>query len=243
MYNKRREDMILLYSGGLDSYIGWHFLDRPRTVYIDIEHRYRFNELKAIGVTIPETKVIYRRLYLGDVERPDAYIPMRNAFLLLATALEADMEKGEQIAMVVQKGELDLEDRTPWFFHTMSTILSTLNKCNMRVISPFFDMTKTDMVKWYVTQRLPIKDLKRTWSCYNPSPDIATGGYIPCGACGACFRRWVAFELNGIQETYTMNPWETRLAEEYIQKMKAGKYDEQRTDETFRALKSVGVTI
>jgi hypothetical protein len=25
--------------------------------------------------------------------------------------------------------------------------------------------------------------------------------------------------------------------------MKAGKYDEQRTDETFRALKSVGVTI
>lgn len=228
--------MKLLYSGGLDSYIGWHFLGKPDTIYVDIKHGYNSKERKAIQQTIPETKIVEDVLNLHLFEQADAYIPMRNAFLVLTAALHSDLNKGEEIVLVVQKGELDLGDRTPWFLHTMGTLMSAMNKSNMKVTSPFFEMTKTDMLKWYMSQGLSKYTLKKTVSCYSNS-------YIPCGSCGACFRRWVAFENCGLKEDYLVNPWETQLAKEYIEKMKDGKYDKDRTKETIYAFKSVGVTI
>ena len=76
----------------------------------------------------------------------------------------------------------------------------------------------------------------KTRSCYFEGP-------VPCGACDACFRRWVSFKCNGIEETMENNilEWEGTL--KYINKMKKGLYDQTRTDETFKALELAGVSI
>jgi len=97
-------------------------------------------------------------------------------------------------------------------------------------------MTKTEMIKWYLVHGFDKENLLKTRSCYFEGP-------VPCGACGACFRRWVSFKCNGIEETMENNilEWEGTL--KYINKMKKGLYDQTRTDETFKALELAGVSI
>jgi 7-cyano-7-deazaguanine synthase in queuosine biosynthesis len=221
---------LLLYSGGLDSYIAWEFLNRPKTLYCKINHRYQSFELEAIKNTIPDT-IIDDSLNLGKWEKPDANIPMRNALMLMIASNYAD-----NLVLVVQKAEMSIPDRSPEFFETIGGFISFLNKRKIQVTTPFAKMTKTEMIKWYLVHGFDKENLLKTRSCYFEGP-------VPCGACGACFRRWVSFKCNGIEETMENNilEWEGTL--KYINKMKKGLYDQTRTDETFKALELAGVTI
>jgi 7-cyano-7-deazaguanine synthase in queuosine biosynthesis len=219
--------MILLFSGGLDSYIAWHYLGKPKTLYCDLGHRYASLEVDAVRRLIPTT-IIDTRLNLADWEEKDAHIPLRNAFLIMIASHYDD-----QVSLVVQKGEMDLPDRSKWFFEKFEDILSDL-RGQMQISSPFYAMTKTQMVQWYIHQGFSVRNLIATRSCFSP-------GVVPCGNCAACFRRWVAFTNNGFSEDYEQDITEYGGIQEYVTKMKAGQYDPVRTLETMEALKSVGV--
>jgi len=222
--------MILLFSGGLDSYIAWHYLDKPKTLYCAINHRYQIQEHKAVIDLIPET-IVDSRLYLGDWEEDDANIPMRNAFFFMIASHYAD-----KICLVVQKGEMSIPDRSPKFFSSFGAWLSWMRDKPIKIFTPFDEMTKTQMVRWYLEQGLNVADLLRTRSCFGDTTS-------PCGACAACFRRWVAFKNNGFSEPYINDILAYDQIPVYIEKMKALKYDELRTEETFTALKDAGYTI
>lgn len=220
--------MILLYSGGLDSFIAWEYLKRPKTIYFDLRHRYSKHERRAIQKTIPWT-IIDSSLNLGHWEKDDADIPMRNAFMIMLASMY-----DKEIVLVVQKGEMSIPDRSSQFFFSFAAWLNWMKGENGHTLtSPFFDMTKTQMVKWYIDQGLSAHQLVKTRSCFSDEEE-------PCGACGACFRRWVAFRNNGIIEHHKHNIMKWDQIPVYIEKMKAGEYDELRTEETFDALKGAG---
>ena len=220
--------MILLYSGGLDSYIAWEYLKRPKTIYFDLGHQYALYEMMAIHETIPGTK-IDDSLHLGQWEKDDADIPMRNAFMIMIASMY-----DKDIVLVVQKGEMSIPDRSDQFFFSFPQWLNWMkDESGHTLTSPFFDMTKTQMVEWYVNQGLSTERLVQTRSCFSSQDE-------PCGACGACFRRWVALMNNGILERHTHNMLHWDQIPVYIEKMKAGKYDELRTEETFKALTEAG---
>jgi 7-cyano-7-deazaguanine synthase in queuosine biosynthesis len=208
-------------------------MERPTTLYCDLGHRY--NEIEKTTVKkLVKTTYIDNRLKLGDFEKPDAHIPLRNAFLILIASLYDD-----GVALVCQKGEQDLSDRSPAFLNRMYETLVLLKETKkVRVLNPFEHMTKASMVAWYVHGGYDVDDLMKTWSCYTEP-----GGRTPCGQCSACFRRWVAMSCNDIKENYLTHPWMTPLAQDYITKMKAGEYDEERVSETFTAFRKVGVSI
>jgi len=222
--------MILLYSGGADSFIAWHYLNKPKTLYFKIGHRYERFELEAIQKTIPNT-ILEDCLKLGKWEEPDANIPMRNAFFFMLASYYDN-----QICLVVQQGEMKIPDRSPEFFESFGSKLSFLHEKGKRIFSPFYHMTKTEMVKWYLDQGLSKEDLLKTRSCFSSFDK-------PCGKCNACFRRWVSFSLNGIEELMTNDIREYKEIPNYIEKMKRGIYDEIRTEETFRALRMAGISI
>jgi hypothetical protein len=96
-------------------------------------------------------------------------------------------------------------------------------------------MTKTEMVKWYLGAGLDPQILISTRSCYSP-------GDNRCGACSACFRRWVAFTNNDISELHENDITKYSEIPKYLEKMKHGKYDPVRAEETLRALRKVGIT-
>ena len=220
--------MILLFSGGLDSYIAWHYLDRPKTLYCNLGHRYAPHELETVKKLIPAT-IIDDRLNLADWELRDATIPHRNVFLaMIASHYDKD------VILVVQQGEMEIPDRSVKFFNEIAEWIGFLDDNVVTLSSPFFKMTKTEMVKWYIDEGLDVETLISTRSCFSP-------GDFPCGDCAACFRRWVAFTNNDIEEHYVSDITKFSLIQDYIFRMKQGEYDPKRTDETFRALTKAGV--
>lgn len=254
-----RTDHVLMYSGGLDSFIAYWYLKfemgiDPTLVYAALGHRYQYQEMERF---IDHQKIIGKPIHidyslsLGHVEEPDAYIPLRNSFLAHVGSFYAD-----NVWLITQKGETMLGDRSLRGFQLMSETMTHLydDGRTITVNTPFWDMTKVDMVSWFKEKGLPTDWLLRTHSCYysqsfakvktfNGYHSHVEQRYIPCGQCSACFRRWVAFELNDISEEYDVDPWSTDLAQSYLKKAKEGYYGWGRDEEIIAALEKKGVTL
>jgi len=221
---------ILLYSGGLDSYIAWWYLGRPKTLYCRLGHRYEAKELEAVRRTIPETVIDDTLINLGrNWEEEDANIPARNLFLVLV----AGMYGADKVWLVVQEGEMEIPDRSERFFEMAIEVCSFLLGKKVEVDTPFRHMTKVEMVGWYLKQGLPVEELLKTRSCYS-------GGEKPCGECGACFRRIMALKLNGLDEEMEVKIESSKIGKEYYRKWKEGKYTGKRGEEMKKFFEILG---
>jgi len=221
---------VLMWSSGLDSTIAWFYLGKPKTVFVNLGHKYHAQEYftcKALAKRLKMDFTLDKRLYMGDHEAPDAYIPMRNLFLAMIGALYGDV-----VYMVFQKGEQSIPDRSPKFLQEASEFLSFLNGRKINVQSPFMDYTKADMVKWFLTKGLPLDVLYKTFSCF--AKDIFES---PCGECPACFRRWIAFEYNNLPLILKRDIKEWSGIPEYVKKIKAGEYEAKRANQMVDVLR------
>jgi 7-cyano-7-deazaguanine synthase in queuosine biosynthesis len=202
---------VLLFSGGLDSFILWRLLGMPRCVYVCLGHRYQSAELNAIRLLHEHLNAhgsalevwLIGGLHLGNLERPDGHIPNRN--LLLTSFAFANLD-ADIIYLGALRGEAS-RDKDARFLRLASKTLTHVRGKKVRVVAPAQRYTKTELVGLFL--RLYPEDahlLRFTTSCYEPHDPLSTG----CGRCMACFRRWVAMTNNGFLETYDRNPatWE-----------------------------------
>ena len=213
---------VLLYSGGLDSYLAREYLlnkghNELECVYYDLKHRYSKQEIETLK-KLPFNVSVDSMLKLGIMEQPDAYIPNRNLFLTMAAASTyADtIWIGGTMSDRVVDNKKDVFDK-------FSAFLSEVNQKHIKIDSPFWDCYKTDAMRWFRIYRSPSfsnADLKpianellnNTFSCFTPSK----GGKVTCSIqdvnekedtyfrynttecmkCAACFRKSV--ELNSV---------------------------------------------
>lgn len=225
---------ILLFSGGLDSYIAWHYLEKPPVLFFDAKQSYAEKELASVQYFAQKYSemdlTIDRTLDVSGWETPSFYIPYRNVLFSMVGSLYAP-----KVHLIGIKGDA-VNDNNPEATEKMSEFYNNFDpESPITVSSPFYEMTKTDIVRWYLEQDLPVEDLTRSRSCYDKN---SSG---QCGRCGSCFRRWVALENNGIMERNDSNPWEWSEVNTYIQNMQTGLYDQTRTEETLAALSKRGV--
>ncbi len=212
---------VLLYSGGMDSLIAWYYLHEPATMYIDLGHKYAHKEIQSINL-LPPRPVTYRSHYGEFFEESDAHIPGRNLYLAMyAAACGYDL-----IHLVTQAGEQSVPDRAPEFYSTASIALSSAFGRQIVVENVFPVLHKHEMVRWYLGAGHPDIHLRVAWSCYNP-PD---SGMLECGACGACFRKYIALEYNDVNTTglfahdihqWGMEHYVSRLSEYSWQRVEA----------------------
>lgn len=223
---------VILYSAGPDSHIAWYYLEKkPDLLYISHNCRYDQKQLNALE-RIKEIEgsnfnvTVDKSIDLSRWEHEDAHLPLRNLFLVQIAALYGY----DKIWLIVQRGETSIPDRSERFMDEVSRSLSDQLERNIVVCSPFLDMTKQDMVEWYVRNWGKIKSLKATVSCFHPSKER-------CGECPACFRRWIAFSNAGIIEKYSKNLLDWPGTKEYMEKMLEGKYEERRATQTLNFLR------
>jgi len=227
---------VVLYSGGPDSFITWQWAKQQdylslTSCYVQLGHRYQPEEIRAVTDTVPATFIEKVVQGMGVWEEDDAHIFGRNAFLCLVAARLLPQGVDGEVLLTVQEDELLIPDRKPKFLKQMSILLTMLREFPTTVYSPWLQMDKTDMVEWYLKEGVP-EELKRTHSCY--SAHRVEGKQ--CGDCAACFRRAVAFGLNGIAEEYTVDPFSSATALRYGRRALAGAYSEKRKGRILMAM-------
>jgi 7-cyano-7-deazaguanine synthase in queuosine biosynthesis len=150
---------------------------------------------------------IEHNLSLGELEEADAFIPLRNALLV---SLAAAKYPARNIYLGALRGE-GSRDKSARFFRQMSDALSFQLSREIVVQAPYRSLTKRRLVSLFLQREKDVRAiiaLKSTRSCYSPKTSLF------CGECRACFRRWVAMSLNGIQEEYRVQPVLWGLANE-----------------------------
>lgn len=171
---------VLLYSGGLDSFIISQLIKPEVKLYFDYGTKQNEQEKKHLP-----KDVIIKKLPIGDYTENDGLntIPLRN--LIFASIA---VNYGEEIIIGGLKSDYHY-DKTPSFAENCTALFnSVLNneKSHRKVIVkvPFAKYTKTDLVEIYLKQGGSLEELnKYSWSCHTPV------GTKPCNKCVACQAR------------------------------------------------------
>ena len=221
---------VVLFSGGVDSLGGIaHLLQRDGSadvLYVKLGHKYQAEEQKAVAEILESLKErglkVNLKLFsaegLGQFEEEDANLPGRNMYLAM---IAANMGYSE-IHIITQMYETSIPDRSKDFFESASRILSSLYHRDICIKTPFWDMSKSEIVKYLMRQGFE-KEIFLSWACYSP----ANGE--PCAQCSACFRRFIALYSAGLYEPYfEMVP--TAMYDKYAY----GNYPEGRKEEVLR---------
>lgn len=121
------------------------------------------------------------------------YVPFRNG-LFLATAASFALSKG--CGVIYYGAHRDdaagnaYPDCSDAFNQAMNEAVYEGSGRQLRIEAPFIDSTKAEVVACGLKLGAPYH---LTWSCYE-------GGDAPCGVCGTCIDRRLAFEKNGVAD-------------------------------------------
>lgn len=189
---------VLLYSGGMDSFITAFFNPAAALLYIDTQARYSRKELRHLTVPDARAVTIDNRLDLSAQERDDAIVPARNLLLItLAT------HYGNEILLAATAGDAST-DKDDVFAKQASDLLTYMYASHhfpdfgeVSVQLPFKTYSKAEMVSDYLNEGGNAEKLAATISCYHPT-------LLHCGQCKPCIRKWVALKVNGIAD---LVPW------------------------------------
>ncbi len=196
---------VILYTGGLDSFIGLWLLQRQDPdnwvpVYFDTGSCYAWKEKQAITQNAQKgarARIVSGILDLSSLETTgDPYVPQRNT--LLCAAVQAVYDGAvTDIALCSVMDDVYSDNGTA-FHVAMSHLLSLTAGYNVRVFSPLLYgepgdnifgirrlMTKQEAVEKYLELGGEIWRLNRTVSCYDSQK-------VSCGQCKACERHKAA---------------------------------------------------
>lgn len=212
---------VKLVSGGVDSFIMSQEFE-GLNVYIDFGQAYKEQELEALKRLGVEYELI--KIDSNFTASAEVYINDRN---LALAALIAMVYSPDEI-MLAGLGDDNCKDKNPEAFEKMSTILTEFANKPIKVVSPYFEKTKGEIIQNCTCK----KKLPFTFSCYNPK------GFEPCGDCPACLRKVVALETNGIDSGIKLSE---RIVKEYLKKIHT--YQSDRISRFFIWLKQQGYPV
>lgn len=188
---------ILLYSGGMDSWLIDKIWKPDRRIYVDMHTRYSEQEIKSIKQRRNDVEII--DFPLGQWERDDKIIPLRNLYLPMVICNITGSEDVD-ICIGATAGDRVL-DKSKEYVAKANDLLNYLyqpqwwipegKKVNINI--DFKDYTKEDLLKAYIEQGGDLDTaFIESFSCYEPDEN----GNV-CYACKPCFRKFVAFEMMG----------------------------------------------
>ena len=128
-----------------------------------------------------------------DGKPVSTYVPFRNGLFLSCAASVALSNGCTEIYYGIHTDDAAgnaYPDCSEEFNNAINSAIYIGSGNALKVTAPFVNMKKADIVAEGLKLKVPYK---MTWSCYE-------GGEKPCGVCGTCRDRIVAFRANGITE-------------------------------------------
>ena len=209
---------LVVLSGGLDSttalYWAKNEYDEVETItfnygskHNDIENDYAKKTCEKLGVKNTIIKLDFMNQYFksdllksgGDI--PEGYytaenmkstvVPFRNGIMLAIAAGFAESNDCDVLVLGNHSGDHAIyPDCRPEFIDGIAAAISAGTEKGIKVVSPFCNMSKTDIVK--LGDKLGV-DFSLTYSCYK-------GKEVHCGTCGTCTERIEAFTQAGVKD-------------------------------------------
>lgn len=212
------EKIVVIYSGGMDSFTVLH-----RAIYEgykvsalsfnygqrhskELEYAQRVCEELSIPHLISDITAINQLLQGSSLTSSDidvaeghyaaenmktTVVPNRNMILLSLAVGYAVSIGASKVFYGAHAGDHTIyPDCRPEFVHAMNTVTKIANFESVEIVSPFLNVDKTQILSYGIEKGL---NYAQTWTCYN-------GRDKACGKCGSCVERLQAFEVNGIQD-------------------------------------------
>ena len=176
---------VLLYSGGMDSYIISKLWNPDVRLYID----YGTNQTKIERSRLPDD-VIVVDLPLSQFMSDDGknVIKLRN---LIFAAIAVNF--GDIVALGGVADDVHF-DSSEEFVNAETELFNKFFRTeglnDVKIVVPYKNYTKEELLDLYVSSGYSLDELiENSWSCYNPT-DAGT----ECGECIACKRKISAIE-------------------------------------------------
>lgn len=212
---KRNNKKVLLYSGGMDSYIISKLEKFDTLLYINTRSKYANLEiefLKKQGIDV----TIDNRLNLSDVEMASSLVPLRNLFFTMIGTYY-----GDEIILGATSGDRST-DKDLFFADKTSELLKRIYSeswwsegRDININLKYKSWSKKQLVEEYLKRGFSIDDLvTKSMSCYSP----VNGKQ--CGKCKPCVRKWLfMLPYKDTSYMYDTNPRDF-YTEKYIQEIK-----------------------
>lgn len=164
-------------------------------ILLDLSEMFRFSDCSLLEHS---EKEIPHESYNSQIEKTDGspvstYVPFRNGLFISSASAIAISKNCDVIYYGAHSDDSAgsaYPDCSPEFNKAMGDAVYIGSGKHLKVVAPFVDMCKKDVVKKGLELKAPYH---LTWSCYE-------GGDKQCGKCGTCIDRKNAFELNGVKD-------------------------------------------
>lgn len=185
---------VLLYSGGMDSWLIRKLWKPDLCLYVDMKTEYSEIEKSRLP---EDVKVV--ELPLQQFSLPNSIIPLRNLYLFMTACNVTEFEDA-QICLGALNGDR-INDKTKKFVDLLNPLLQYLYEPqqsqpgkNVEVVLPYKDMSKRELLNEYVSQGGILREVwENSFSCYHPVNNR------PCLNCKACFRKAIPFIVAGME--------------------------------------------
>lgn len=142
------------------------------------------SDLLKTGGNVPEG-------HYADPTMKKTVVPFRNGIMLSIAAGYAESINAEAIVLGNHYGDHAIyPDCRADFIKPMAEAIEKGTYANIKILSPFCEVDKTEIVKIGVSLGVPYYF---TYSCYN-------GHEKHCGKCGTCVERKEAFQLASVED-------------------------------------------
>lgn len=196
---------VMLYSGGLDSWLISKIWKPDVKLYIDIDGGYSQEEIRRL----PKDVVVVDFPLLGNFELPNKFVPLRNLYFLMIAS-----HYGDNICLGATAGDWGNNDKTPYFLDEAERILNYLwsdKKAgkSITICKDFIRVPKSQLIKMYIDEGGSADTIRlQTFSCYTPKNGKE------CFECYPCFRKFALLFSHGAY--YTKE--ERRKMWDYVEK-------------------------
>ena len=180
---------VLLYSGGMDSWLVDKLWKPDVKLFIDIGTNTNKEEIKRLP-----KDVIVKKLELSDYEDKDKnyLLPLRNLFFVMMGSYYGDkIAIGATASSVHFDNNLEFKKKTE---DLLNYLYSEAYDKKVEICLPYLHLNKEQLLAEYLKNGGDIQEAwDNTFSCYNPQDGKM------CGKCSACLHKINAFRKNGME--------------------------------------------
>lgn len=237
--NEKQMKILILYSGGLDSFIMYHYA-KYHYPFADIKcvyYKHGCQSEKSELANLPQFVEVKTMEWLSDSNTAmskktdpfagNIYIPGRNlAFVTLGACQYLPDEIW--LGVLSDENNYGATDKNIYFQQETEKLLNYVLspfKSNIKLRFPFVEnrWNKLTAIQWALEIGIEKSLLIQQISCWHHDG-------INCGQCKQCFKRELNFKLLGISDVYKIDPIKSdygkSMIKMYVEKYKSNDYNQ-----------------